>query len=78
MCGALFQLAIEKAGSIDRDKVRDALASLDVVTFWGPVKFGANGQINSLEPPVFQIQGGKPIVLFPAAIKQGDLKLGVN
>jgi branched-chain amino acid transport system substrate-binding protein len=78
VCGALFQLAIEKAGSIDRDKVRDALASLDVVTFWGPVKFGANGQINSLEPPVFQIQGGKPIVLFPAAIKQGDLKLGVN
>jgi branched-chain amino acid transport system substrate-binding protein len=78
VCGALFQLAIEKAGSIDRDKVRDALASLDVVTFWGPVKFGAHGQINSLEPPVFQIQGGKPIVLFPAAIKQGDLKLGVN
>src|ERR1700749_2305759 len=78
VCGALFQLAIEKANSLDHDKVRDALASMDTVTFWGPVKFGANGQINSLEPPVFQIQGGKPIVLFPAAIKQGDLKLGVN
>jgi branched-chain amino acid transport system substrate-binding protein len=78
VCGALFQMAIEKAGSLDRDKVRDALASLDVVTFWGPVKFGPNGQINSLEPPVFQIQGAKPVVLFPAAIKQGDLKLGVN
>jgi branched-chain amino acid transport system substrate-binding protein len=78
VCGALFQMAIEKAGSLDRDKVRDALASMDVVTFWGPVKFGPNGQINSLEPPVFQIQGAKPVVLFPAAIKQGDLKLGVN
>ena len=78
VCGALFQMAIEKAGSLDRDKVRDALASLDVVTFWGPVKFGPNGQINSLEPPVFQIQGAKPVVLFPQAIKQGDLKLGVN
>lgn len=76
--GALFQMAIEKAGSLDHDKVRDALASMDVVTFWGPVKFGSNGQINSLEPPVFQIQGGKPVVLFPDAIKQGDLKLGVN
>ena len=60
------------------DKVRDALASLDVVTFWGPVKFGPNGQINSLEPPVFQIQNAKPVVLFPQAIKQGELKLGVN
>jgi branched-chain amino acid transport system substrate-binding protein len=76
--GALFQLAIEKAGSLDRDKVRDALASMDVMTFWGPVKFGANGQINSLEPPVFQIQNAKPVVLYPEAIKQGEFKLGVN
>ncbi|MCD0419887.1 amino acid ABC transporter substrate-binding protein [Rhodopseudomonas sp. BR0M22] len=78
LCGALFQIAIEKAGSLDRDKVRDALASLDVVTFFGPVRFGANGQINSLDPPVFQIQSGKPVVLFPQAIKQGDLKIGVE
>jgi branched-chain amino acid transport system substrate-binding protein len=78
LCGALFQIAIEKAGSLDRDKVRDELAKLDVVTFFGPVKFGANGQINSLDPPVFQIQGGKPVVLFPQAIQQGDLKIGVN
>jgi branched-chain amino acid transport system substrate-binding protein len=78
LCGALFQMAIEKAGSLDRDKVRDALASLDVTTFFGPVKFGANGQINSLDPPVFQIQNGKPVVQFPDAIKQGELKVGVN
>jgi branched-chain amino acid transport system substrate-binding protein len=78
LCGALFQMAIEKAGSLDRDKVRDELAKLDVVTFFGPVKFGSNGQINSLDPPVFQIQGAKPVVLFPDAIKQGELKVGVN
>ncbi len=78
VCGALFQIAIERAGSLDREKVRDELAKLDMVTFFGPVKFGSNGQINSLEPPVFQIQGAKPVVLFPQAIKQGELKLGVN
>lgn len=76
--GALFQLAIEKAGTLDPQKVRDALASLDVVTFYGPVKFGPTGQITSLEPPVFQIQGAKPVVLSPPEIKQGDLKLGVE
>jgi branched-chain amino acid transport system substrate-binding protein len=54
------------------------LAKLDVVSFFGPVKFGPNGQINSLEPPVFQIQGAKPVVLFPQSIKQGELKFGVN
>ncbi|KAG5735917.1 hypothetical protein E4T56_gene6085, partial [Termitomyces sp. T112] len=63
-------MAIEKAGSLDRDQVRDELAKLDVVTFFGPVKFGTNGQVNSLDPPVFQLQGGKPVVLFPQAIKQ--------
>src|SRR5258708_16301758 len=78
LCGALFQIAIERAGSLDREKVRDELAKLDMVTFFGPVKFGSNGQINSLEPPVFQIQGAQPVVLFPQAIKQGELKLGVN
>ena len=76
--GALFQLAIEKAGTLDPQKVRDALASLDVVTFYGPVKFGPTGQITSLEPPVFQIQGAKPVVLLPQQIKQGELKLGVE
>ncbi len=76
--GAIFQLAIEKAGTIDPQKVRDALASLDVVTFYGPVKFGETGQISSLEPPVFQIQGAKPIVLSPEQIKQGEFKLGVQ
>lgn len=76
--GALFQMAIEKAGSIDRNKVRDELARMNVQTFWGPVKFGPNGQITSLVPPVFQIQNGKTVVVHPAAIKQGEFKLGVN
>jgi branched-chain amino acid transport system substrate-binding protein len=72
--GAILQLAIEKAGSIDPKKVRDALASMDVETFYGQVKFGANGQITSLKPPVFQIHGGKPAVIYPDAIKQGEMK----
>lgn len=78
VAGALFQMAIERAGSLDKDKVRDELAKLNEMTFFGPVKFGPNGQIDSLEPPVFQIQGAKPIVLSPALIKQGEFKLGVN
>ena len=76
--GAILQMAIETAGSIDRNKVRDALAAMDAVTFWGPVKFGSTGQITSLEPPVFQIQNGKPVVIHPKAVKQGELQLGVG
>jgi branched-chain amino acid transport system substrate-binding protein len=58
--------------------VREALAAFNDVTFWGPVKFGPTGQIDSLEPPVFQIQKGKPTVIHPAAIQQGELRLGVK
>lgn len=76
--GALFQMAIEKAGSLDRQKVRDALAAMNAQTFWGPVKFGPTGQISSLEPPVFQIQNGKTVVVHPAPIKQGEFRLGVK
>ena len=76
--GAILQMAIEKAGTVERAKVRDALAAFDDVTFWGPVKFGPTGQIVSLEPPVFQIQKGKPTVIHPAVIKQGELQLGVK
>ncbi len=76
--GAILQLAVKKAGSIDGTAIRDALASLNVKTFWGPVHFGADGQIDSLTPPVFQIQGAKTVVLLPNEIKQGELKFGVE
>ena len=60
----------------DRSRRRFAMRSrrLNVETFYGKVKFGPTGQINSLEPPVFQLQGGKPVVLWPSVIKQGELK----
>src|SRR5207245_9192336 len=41
-CLAL-QRAIEKAGSLDPKKVRDALAALDVTVFFGQVKFDSRG-----------------------------------
>ncbi len=78
VAGALFQLAIEKAGSLDRKKVRDTLASMNVMTFWGPVIFGPTGQIISLKPPVFQIQNGTQVVIYPPEIAQAQLRVGVK
>lgn len=76
--GAILQLAIEAAAAVEPGKVRDALAALDAETFYGKVKFGPTGQITSLEPPVFQIQSGKPVVIHPAAIKQADFKFNAK
>ena len=73
-CGVVAQLAVEAAGSLESQKIRDAIAALDVVTFFGHLKFGPNGQVDTLEPPVFQIQGAKPVVLHPSAVKEADFK----
>lgn len=78
VAGAVLQLAIEKAGTTDRKAVREALANMKVTTFFGPIKFGPTGQVDSLEPPVFQIQNGTQVVILPQGIKQADLKLGVK
>lgn len=74
--GVILQLAIEAADSIEPTAVRDALAAMDSTTFYGNVRFGETGQINSLEPPVFQIQDGAAKVVHPDAIKQADMKYG--
>jgi branched-chain amino acid transport system substrate-binding protein len=68
-----LQKAIEKAGSLDKAKVRDALAATDIMTFYGPVKFGANGMNQGRELPIIQVQAGKVVPLFPEAIKAGTL-----
>jgi branched-chain amino acid transport system substrate-binding protein len=73
-CGAILQMAIEAAGSIEPPKVRDAIAATDAETFYGKVKFAPGGQINSLQPPVLQLVGGKPVVLWPDAIKSGEIR----
>ncbi len=69
-----LQMAIESAGSIDRDKVRAALRSMDAVTFYGPIKFRSDGMNSARAYPLIQIQGGAPVIVFPEAVKQADIK----
>jgi branched-chain amino acid transport system substrate-binding protein len=73
--GVVFQAAIEKAASIDPEKVRDALSSLKANTFHGPISFSKTGQANSYDPPVFQIQDGEARIIYPDVVKQSDFRL---
>jgi branched-chain amino acid transport system substrate-binding protein len=66
-----FQKAIENAGSLDPTKVRDALAALDVMTFFGQIKFDSRG-INIYKPMVVeQIQNGTHYTVFPLDVANG-------
>lgn len=69
-----LQKAIEKAGTLDKAKVRDALAALDIQTFYGPVNFGDNGMNGGRALPIIQVWNGKVVPLFPEAIKAGTLQ----
>ncbi|PYM85360.1 MAG: branched-chain amino acid ABC transporter substrate-binding protein [Candidatus Rokuibacteriota bacterium] len=63
--GVVLQLAVEKAQSVDPATVREALASLDVMTFYGPVRFNAQG-LNDRKPMVtVQIQQGRVLTVWP-------------
>jgi branched-chain amino acid transport system substrate-binding protein len=63
-CLALV-LAVEKAGSVDPDKVREALAALDEQSFFGPIRFNPMGQNTTKTMGVIQIQNGKPVSVWP-------------
>lgn len=65
--GLALQLAIEHAGTLDAGKVRDALASLDVNTFYGQIKFDPQSHQNTYHGAlVVQVQNGRPQTVWPA------------
>lgn len=61
----VFADAFARAQSLDREKVREALAATDLPTFYGPIKFDASGK-NIAKPMVLtQIVDGEYVVVVP-------------
>jgi len=65
--------AFERAGTTDKEKVRDAISATDMMTFYGPVKFNPQGQNTSKPMVLFQVQDGKNNVVAPT--KWAEAKL---
>ena len=63
----VFKDAFERAGTLDKEAVRDALTETDLATFYGPIKFSEAGN-NIAKPMVLrQIQDGQYNVVAPSA-----------
>jgi branched-chain amino acid transport system substrate-binding protein len=73
--GSVLQMAIEKTGTLDPEKVREVLASTEFDTFYGPIKFGPTGQNVTADNPIFQIQEKKIVITAPEGVKRGTLQL---
>ncbi|MCB2186102.1 MAG: ABC transporter substrate-binding protein [Deltaproteobacteria bacterium] len=75
--------AIERAGSLDPDKLTAAMKSTDLMGVYGRIKFDpkTNQVIPSLDPKegavgtIFQWQDGKRVVVFPPSIATGKILL---
>ena len=60
--------AFARANSLDKEKVRDALKKTNLKTFYGGIKFAADGSNPGKDILLRQIQGGKYKVVWPAEV----------
>ena len=62
----VFKDAFERAASLDKEKLRDAISATELATFYGNIKFSENGN-NIAKPMVLrQIQNGEYNVVAPS------------
>ncbi|MBW2030247.1 MAG: amino acid ABC transporter substrate-binding protein [Deltaproteobacteria bacterium] len=65
-CIQIFADAIERAGALDREKVRDAIASTNMMTIMGPMSFKPNGRgQGKYVKTMSQWQYGKDELIWP-------------
>lgn len=64
--------AIEEAGTLDRDAIRDAIAATDMDTVMGPITFREDGT-GVVIAPILQYQGGHVELVWPLEFATADL-----
>ncbi len=64
--------AIERAGSLDRQALRDAISETDMTALIGPVSFRADGT-GEVVTPFLQYQGGQIQLVWPEEFATADL-----
>ena len=57
--------AVRRAGSLDRQKVRDAVSKLDFNTVFGAFKVDGDGVQVAHKMVLFQWQDGKKVIVWP-------------
>jgi branched-chain amino acid transport system substrate-binding protein len=72
--GLVLQWGIERAGSLNVEKVRRALTDMDIMTFYGRSKIDPKtGLQEGHEMVVTQWQNGKSVVVWPPELAESTL-----
>jgi branched-chain amino acid transport system substrate-binding protein len=63
--------AVRRTGSLDREKVRDAILKLDFNTIFGPFRVDGDGLQIAHKMVMFQWQDGKKVIVWPEELAPG-------
>ena len=69
-CQVLIE-AVKRAGSLDREKIRNAILKLDFNTVYGPFKVDADGLQIAHKMLILQWQDGKKVIVWPDELAPG-------
>jgi branched-chain amino acid transport system substrate-binding protein len=71
----VLEEAVRRAGSLDQEKLRDALQTLELETPLGPYKVDKSGAQLAAKPAVVQIQRGRRQVVWPETLATAKWQL---
>jgi len=71
--GIVLMAALEQANSLEVNAVDSALHQLDIMTFFGPIRFDETGKNVAKQMGAVQIQRGQILVVAPEAVAITDL-----
>ena len=57
--------ALQRAGTLDREKIRDAIAATNMITVMGQIRFKPNGRAEGYVRAFSQWQNGKDVLIWP-------------
>ncbi|MDA8108737.1 MAG: ABC transporter substrate-binding protein [Betaproteobacteria bacterium] len=63
--GEMLAAAVRRAGSLDQDRLRDALSALETETVLGPYRVDHYGGQIGAQPAVVQVLGGRRVIVWP-------------
>jgi len=66
--GKVLEEGVKRAGSLEPEKLREALAALDIETPLGRYKVDRDGVQQGVQPLLTQIQRGRRVVIWPEAL----------
>jgi branched-chain amino acid transport system substrate-binding protein len=63
--------AVKRAGSLDREKIRDAILTMNLNTVFGAFKVDPDGLQIAHKMVMFQWQDGKKVIVWPEELAPG-------